>query len=110
MTQPRDSGYRAVHLWTRYDGLRVEVQLRTQMQHAWAINVENLSLVTGTDYKSGAGSPDVHTWLRLLSRSNASTEAGSLPEWRHERELAEAWAAAMATIVQEARSQEASDG
>ena len=36
VTKPRDSGYRAVHLWTRYRGMRIEVQLRTQLQHAWA--------------------------------------------------------------------------
>ena len=67
-------------------------------------------MVTGTDYKSGSGAPEVHVWLRLLSRSNASVEAGVVPERQQELELAEAWAAAMATIVQEARSQEASGG
>lgn len=110
VTQPRDSGYRAVHLWTRYDGLRVEVQLRTQLQHAWGFNVEHLSVVTGTDYKSGAGSSDVHAWLRLLSRSNASVEAGVVPERQHRLELMEAEAVAMATIVRQAKGQEASDG
>lgn len=110
VTQPRDSGYRAVHLWTRYDGRRVEVQLRTLLQHAWAFNVENLSVVTGTDYKSGAGSSDVHAWLRLLSRSNASVEAGVVPERQHRLELMEAEAIAMATIVRQAKGQEVSDG
>ena len=67
-------------------------------------------MVTGTDYKRGAGSPDVHSWLRLLSHSNASVEAGVVPEQQHELELAEAWPVAMATIIRAARSQEASDG
>ena len=110
VAQPRDSGSRAVHLWTRYDGMRVEVQLRTQLQHAWAINVEKLSAATGIDYKSGAGSPDVHDWLRLLSRSNASAEAGVAMEQLHQLEFVEAGAAAMATIVRETRRREAGDG
>ncbi len=33
VTNPRSSGYRGVHVWTRYDGRRIEVQLRTEMQH-----------------------------------------------------------------------------
>ena len=110
VAQPRDSGYRAVHLWTRYDGLRVEVQLRTLLQHAWALNVEDLSVVTGVDYKSGAGSPEVHDWLRLLSRSNASVEAGVATERLDQLEFVEAGAAAMATIVREARRRDAGDG
>lgn len=98
--------------WQSRDALRSQSLKRapTIVDKLRRISTMKLSVVTRTDYKSGAGSPDVHAWLRLLSRSNASTEAGVLPEWRHELELAEAWTAAMATIVQEARSQEASDG
>ena len=110
VTKPRDSGYRAVHLWTRYRGLRVEVQLRTQLQHVWAANVENLTVLTGTDYKSGDGSPVVHTWLRLLSQSYAFTEVGVQPRREFELELAELAAAALSTIVHEASRQETSDG
>ena len=32
-------------------------------------------MLTGTDYKSGDGSDEVHAWLRLLSRSYALAEA-----------------------------------
>lgn len=110
VAQPRDSGYRAVHLWTRYDGLRVEVQLRTQLQHSWALIVENLGVVTGADYKSGAGSEQVHAWLRLLSRSHALSEMGAVPGLQHELELAKAAAAAITTIVKEVGSQEGGDG
>ena len=101
-TMPRDSGYRAVHLWTRYRGMRVEIQLRTQLQHVWAANVENLTVITGTDYKSGDGSPEVHTWLRRVSRSYALTESGVQPGREFELELAELAAAALSTIVHEA--------
>ena len=107
---PRSSGYRAVHLWTRYRGVRVEVQLRTRLQHVWATNVEDLTVLTGTDYKSGDGSDEVHAWLRLLSRSYAFAEAGVRPGTEFVRELAEASAAALSSIVREARRQERSHG
>ena len=51
-----------------------------------------------------------HAWLRLLSRSNASVEAGVVPERQHQLELMEAEAVAMATIVRQAKGLEASDG
>lgn len=63
---PRDSGYRAVHIHTRYSGRRVEVQLRTPWQHRWARLVEDLTSRTGIDYKSGEGHHDLHQLLRAL--------------------------------------------
>ena len=63
---PRDSGYRAVHIHTRYRGRRVEVQLRTPWQHLWARVVEDLTSRTGIDYKSGDGRPELHQLLRTL--------------------------------------------
>ena len=45
-----------------------------------------------------------------LACSNASVEAGVVPERQHQLELMEAEAVAMATIVRQAKGQEASDG
>ncbi len=73
---PRPSGYRGVHVWTRYDGRRIEVQLRTQLQHQWAKLVETLVVISGVDYKSGDGHEVVHDWLRRLSEGYAINEAG----------------------------------
>ena len=36
VTRPRDSGYRAVHLWTRYRGLRVEANCGYSMWAGWS--------------------------------------------------------------------------
>lgn len=110
VARPRDSGYRALHLWTRYRGLRIEVQLRTQLQHSWAATVEDLSALTGIDYKSGEGPEEVHAWLRLLSQSYAYAEAGVRPGRQFELELADANAAALSRIVRGAVRQESSDG
>lgn len=38
--EPKDSGYRAVHLIVRRKGRLIEVQLRTPLQDAWANQVE----------------------------------------------------------------------
>jgi putative GTP pyrophosphokinase len=47
-----------------YDGLRVEMQIRTRHQHAWATAVETISTVIGHALKSSIG-PD--SWLRFFS-------------------------------------------
>ena len=67
-------------------------------------------MLTGVDYKSGDGSAEVHTWLRLLSQSHAFTEAGARPEREFELQLAEASAVALARIVREASQSESSHG
>lgn len=110
VARPRDSGYRAVHLWTRYRGLRVEVQLRTQLQHAWAAGVEDLTALTGVDYKSGDGSLEVHAWLRLLSQSYAFADAGVTPDRDFQLKFAAATATALSGIIQEASRQKDSHG
>ena len=76
VTNPRSSGYRAVHVWTRYRGRRIEVQLRTWFQNNWADMVEDITFDTGIDYKNGAGSEIVHDWLRRLAGAPALVEAG----------------------------------
>ena len=76
VANPRSSGYRAVHVWTRYDDRRIEVQLRTALQHAWADGVEALTSFAGIDYKNGAGPDVVHEWLCRESDALAYIDAG----------------------------------
>ena len=66
------SGYRGVHLiykyWSdkkpEYNGLRIEVQMRSKLQHAWATTVETVGTFTRQALKSSRGEAD---WLRFFA-------------------------------------------
>ena len=70
--KPKESGYRGIHLIykyrsdrkTTYNGLSIEVQLRTRWQHAWATAVETVGFFTSQALKSSAGNED---WLRFFA-------------------------------------------
>jgi ppGpp synthetase/RelA/SpoT-type nucleotidyltranferase len=60
---PKDSGYRGVHLIYRYhsdrrqdyNSLKIEMQLRSQLQHAWATAVETVGAFVRQALKSSVG-------------------------------------------------------
>lgn len=68
---PKRSGYRGVHLiyayrsdrTKNYNGLKIEVQLRSKLQHAWATAVETVGTFTRQALKSSRGEAD---WLRFF--------------------------------------------
>jgi len=76
ISQPKPDGYRSYHMIFRYqsayvekqvfDGQRVEIQVRSKLQHAWATAVETVQTFTGQALKSKikAGDPQ---WLRFFS-------------------------------------------
>lgn len=56
---PKESGYRSIHYVYRYmdadptyNGLSIELQARTKMQHSWAMAVETASLISQTSLKA----------------------------------------------------------
>lgn len=55
ITNPKRSGYRALHLIVRRNGFPIEVQLRTVGQDIWANTVEETSRLIGLELKFGAG-------------------------------------------------------
>ncbi len=73
--KPKLSGYRSIHLVYKYhssnnedwDGMKVEIQLRTQLQHSWAMAVETAGLVTNTAMKSGQGSDEWQEFFKIIS-------------------------------------------
>ena len=57
--EPKESGYRSVHYVykynspeEKYDGNSIELQVRTKMQHVWAMAVETASLISQTTLKA----------------------------------------------------------
>ena len=73
ISEPRDTGYRGIHLKFKYtgkgrsvpwDGLKIEIQLRTLLQHKWATAVEAAGTFTNQALKSNLGSKE---WLRFFA-------------------------------------------
>ncbi|MFD0793261.1 hypothetical protein ACFQZX_06500 [Mucilaginibacter litoreus] len=70
--QPKDSGYRCYHIVykyknntnSNYDGLMIELQIRTRLQHAWATAVETMGTFIDHSLKSSQGPQE---WLDFFS-------------------------------------------
>jgi len=69
---PKRDGYRSHHIVLNFEdggrpdafnGRRVELQIRTRLQHSWATAVEAVGLYRGEELKQGEGDAD---WLRLF--------------------------------------------
>lgn len=67
---PKESGYRSIHLIyqyfsknNKYHDLKLELQIRTKLQHNWATAVETAGIFTKTSLKSSQG-PD--EWLEFF--------------------------------------------
>lgn len=80
---PRDAdGYRSFHLMYKYkntrqpnyDGLSIELQIRTKLQHIWATGVETVGFFRGEALKSRQGSQDWLDFFTLISSAFAYKE------------------------------------
>ena len=75
--KPKTSGYRSIHLVYRYNnvlvpkynGLLIELQLRTRRQHAWATAVETMGIFLNYALKSSEGP---HEWLKFFSLTGSA--------------------------------------
>lgn len=82
------SGYRSHHMVYRFSGrgdekllndLKVELQVRTRLQHSWATAVEAVGLFRNEDLKAGVGSSDWLRLFRLMSEEFATIEGCGTP-------------------------------
>ena len=77
IASPKPSGYRSIHLVYKYkqkhdspyNGLQLELQLRTKLQHAWATAVETVGTFIEHPLKSSEG-PD--EWLKFFSLAGSA--------------------------------------
>lgn len=83
IASPKASGYRSVHFVWRYrskgianepwDGMRVEIQIRSALQHTWATAVEMASTYRNEDLKGGVG--DTKWFFSLMGSAMAQLES-----------------------------------
>lgn len=79
---PKDSGYRSIHYVyqyksgnIKYDGISIELQVRTRLQHAWAMAVETASLISKTTLKADIDNEtEWRNFFRLVSALFAREE------------------------------------
>lgn len=83
---PQNTGYRGIHLVYEYHaskkefaGARVEVQIRTSLQHAWATAIETLDLFGGTRLKYGEGENTLKRYFLIVSSLMALDEGSLQP-------------------------------
>lgn len=85
---PKIDGYRSIHQVFTYksrdhsglDGLKIELQIRTALQHSWATAVETLGVIENASIKSGFGSEEIRRFLKLSSALFSIKEGTSVVE------------------------------
>lgn len=84
ITYPKEDGYRSLHLVYRYNsqkegkkeynGLLVEIQIRSKLQHLWATAIEVVDFFTGQGLKFNKGEKEWKDFFRLVSSAFAIME------------------------------------
>jgi hypothetical protein len=82
ITTPKSSGYRSVHLVFRYNnptnpiynGLCLELQFRTRLQHAWATAVETIGSFLNQALKSSEGPEEWLDFFKVVGAAFALLE------------------------------------
>jgi putative GTP pyrophosphokinase len=77
IANPKDSGYRSVHLIYRYkgkflsdyNGHLLEIQIRTKLQHSWATAVETMGTFLNQSLKASEGADQ---WLNFFAITSSA--------------------------------------
>jgi len=90
LEKPKVDGYRGIHLVGRYsaraqkneawNGHRIEIQLRTKLQHAFATTVETVTAFTRSPLKFGGGPEQWRRFFSLMGSALAIREDTPLVE------------------------------
>ena len=93
---PQVTGYRSIHLIYRYNnekapeynGLLIELQLRTRLQHAWATAVETVGTFIQHSLKSSKGPKEWLDFFALIGSAFAYKEKSpQVPGYEHLSEM-----------------------
>ena len=71
-----DTGYRALHLVLQRYGYKLELQIRSRIQHYWAESVERASVIYGYALKEQEGDKSVLRYFKALSDALYVVEMG----------------------------------
>ncbi|MGA3172618.1 MAG: RelA/SpoT domain-containing protein [Chthoniobacteraceae bacterium] len=82
---PKKSGYRSIHLVyryfsdrnTNYNGLKIEMQIRSILQHSWATAVETVGTFLRQALKSSLGDEDWKRFFALMGTAISIRERGN---------------------------------
>lgn len=82
ISNPKPSGYRGIHLIYKYknrhtpeyDGMLLELQFRTKLQHIWATTVETMGTFSGKALKSSQGDEEWLNFFKITSSAFACLE------------------------------------
>ncbi|MBR4217552.1 MAG: RelA/SpoT domain-containing protein [Bacteroidales bacterium] len=86
VAQPKESGYRSIHFVYKYqsdddyDGMLVELQIRTRLQHDWATAVETAELISHSPLKASVGDEHWQDYFKLVSAIFARQEKQTTAE------------------------------
>jgi ppGpp synthetase/RelA/SpoT-type nucleotidyltranferase len=73
INKPKDDGYRGVHLLGEFSNnenqkRKIEIQIRTKIQHSWATTIEIVDLFTSQSLKSNIGHQDWKEFFLLIAK------------------------------------------
>lgn len=79
---PKNDGYRSVHVVLEHNGkyedrirgFKIELQIRTKIQHSWSTAVETFDLINNESIKMGKGDQDHRTFFIYASAALSITE------------------------------------
>lgn len=93
---PKASGYRSIHYIykyyskvEKYNSLKVELQIRTKLQHYWATAVETAGIITKTSLKSSQGPDEWLEFFKIVSSLFAIKENLPVLEIHREKPMQE---------------------
>lgn len=82
-----DTGYRSLHLMLEKNSIKLELQIRSRIQHYWAESIERTSVIYGYHLKEKEGDQAVIGYFKQLSDIFYEIEAGREPHAQEKLEL-----------------------